>query len=236
MSGDWNGKQPYRYDFDDPLGTSKPENSRLSNYLNTKTGNCVSMPILVLVIGERLGLDMSLSTAPLHLFVRLQDEGHFYNFEATAGGLKAGSSYVKELGITSKALKNGIYLQSLNKKQTVTIMMTELAKHYSERSQDSSDFNKAFELTNLMLEYHPKNINAMIIRGNIWRNILRRDLEVFEAKNMRMTPKIKEHFDALLSRNLQWYEKAESLGWREPAKDYNERYLEMVNEARKYYE
>ena len=34
-----------------------------------------------------------------------------YNFEATAGGLKANSSYVKEFGITQEALKNGIYLK-----------------------------------------------------------------------------------------------------------------------------
>ena len=236
LSGEWNGKQPYHYDFDDPLGTSKPENSRLSHYLKTRTGNCVSMPMLVLALGERLNLDMSIATAPLHLFVQLKNEGQFYNFEATAGGLKAGSSYVKEFGITQEALKNGIYLKGLNKKQTVVVMMTELTKYYSERSQNNSDFDKALELTSLMLEHDPKNISAMIIRGNTWRNVLHRDLKAFEAKKMRMTPQAKQHFDALLSRNLQWYEKAESLGWREPTKDYNERYLKMVNEARKTYE
>ncbi len=236
ISGEWNNYKPYRYDFDDPLGIANPENSRISHYLKTRTGDCVSMPMLVLILGERLWLDMSLSVAPLHLFVRLKDEGRFYNFEATVGGLKADSSYVKELMITSQALENGIYLRSLGKKQAVTVMLTELARHYSEKGTLNSDFDKAFELTGLMLEHDQKNIAAMIIRGNTWRNILHRDIEAFKAKRIRMTPPIKKHFDALLARNLKWYEKAEALGWREPPKDYDERYLKTINEVRKFYE
>jgi hypothetical protein len=34
----------------------------ISTYLATRRGNCVSMPILVLLVGERMGLDLSLST------------------------------------------------------------------------------------------------------------------------------------------------------------------------------
>jgi regulator of sirC expression with transglutaminase-like and TPR domain len=236
IAGEWNDNKPYRYDFDDPLGTAKPQNSRLSNYLKTRTGNCVSMPMLVLITGQKLGLDMSLSTAPLHLFVRLHNEGEFYNFEATSGGLKAGNSYVNEFSITSQAIKNGVYLQSLNKKQTLAVMLNELAQHYSQ-STENSDFDKAFELTSLMLEHYPNAVTAMIIRGNTWRNIMYRDLKAVEQKGIKqMTLPMKKHFDELLARNLQWYEKAESLGWREPAKEYEERYLKMVNEARKSYE
>ena len=235
LAGDWNGNKPYHYDFDDPLGTTKQENSFISHYLETRLGNCVSMPMLVLILGKRLGLDISLSIAPRHFFVRLKDEGHFYNFEATAGGLKADSSYVKELMITPQALKNGIYLQSLTKKQTVAVMLTELAIHYS-KGMLNSDFNKAFELTGLMLKHDPKSIKAMLIRGNTWSNILRRDLKTFEAKRMQMTPPIKKHFDTVLALNLKWFEKAEALGWREPPQDFDERFLKMVNKARKYYE
>ncbi len=235
-SGQWNDYKPYHYDFDDPLGTSKPENSQLSHYLKTRKGNCVSMPLLVLALGERLGLDMSLAFSPLHLLVRLQHEGHFYNFEATSGGILPDSFYVKEHGITPEALENGIYLRSLTKKEAVAALMERLAKHYSNRSQNNSDFDRAFELTSLMLEQDPKNITAMLIRGNTWRHILNRDLKAFEQKKVRLTPPVKNHFEALLSRNLQWYEKAELLGWRESTKDDEERYLNRVNEARKIYE
>ena len=234
--GKWNDNTPYHYDFDDPLGTAKPQNSRISNYLKTRRGNCVSMPILMLILGKKLGLDMSLSTAPLHLFVQLKDQGHVFNVEATAGGLKAKESYIKEFLISPEALQNGLYLQSLSKKETFVVMMEGVARKYSESDQNK-DFDKAFELTSLMLEHYPNYPSAMIIRGNVWRNIMHRDLELTKKKGIKqMTPPMKKHFDELLKRNSQWYAKAESIGWREPPKDYDERYLRMVSEARKIYE
>lgn len=235
-AGKWNDNKPYHYDFNDPLGTAHPENSRLSHYLKTRTGNCVSMPLLVLLIGERLGLDVHLAVAPLHLFVKVKVDGQNLNFEATSGGLKSNESYMKEFLITPDAIKNGIYLRNLSKKQTIAVMITELAQIYSRKSQKSSDFDKSFEFTQLMLKYDPNNVSAMLIRGNTWRNILNRDLNDFKSRKIPLTIEIKRHFDALLSRNLQWYSKAESLGWREPPRDYDERYLKMVNEVRKVYE
>jgi regulator of sirC expression with transglutaminase-like and TPR domain len=236
MPGKWNNNKAYQYDFDNPLSLEKPENSYLSNYLKTKVGNCVSMPLLVLALGERLGLNMSLAAAPNHLFVQLKDSDHHFNFEATAGGLKARNSYITEFDITAQAIRSGIYLKSLTKKQTLVVMLSELALLYSEKSQKDEDFEKAFELTSLMLEHDPQNVQAMLIRGNIWRNILHRDVKTFENMKIGMTDPIKKHFEGLLMRNLKWYEKAESLGWQEPPEDYNEKYLKMVSEVRKFYE
>jgi regulator of sirC expression with transglutaminase-like and TPR domain len=234
--GKWNNHKPYRYDFDDPLGTTKPKNGLISNYLKTRRGNCVSMPILLLILGEKLGLDMSLSTVPFHLFVQLKDQGNVFNVEATAGGLKAKESYIKEFLISSEALENGLYLQSLSKKETLAVMLSGLANKYS-KSDLNKDFDKALELTSLMLESYPNYPTAMIIRGNVWRNIMHRDLEMVKKKRIkRMTLPMKKHFDELLRRNNLWYSKAESIGWREPPKDYDERYLKMVREARKNYE
>ena len=232
-AGTWNNDEPYHYDLDDPLGILKPENSLLSNYLRTKKGNCVSMPLLVLAIGEKLGLDMSLSTAPQHYFVKLHDGNHQWNFEATSGGLKADSSYVKEFEISPLALHNKIYLQHrLTKKQTISLMLSGLARQYSQ-GKTNAEFNKAFELTDLMLKYYPGNVTAMIVKGNTWRNILMRDLKAFEEKRINMTPRIKKHFDDLLAQNLKWYGKAESFGWQEPSTESESRYLKMIAEAKK---
>jgi regulator of sirC expression with transglutaminase-like and TPR domain len=72
QSGVWNGNRPFSYDHADPLGINV-RNKLLSTYLATRRGNCVSMPILFLLVGERMGLNLSLSTAPLHVFVRYTD-------------------------------------------------------------------------------------------------------------------------------------------------------------------
>ena len=69
-SGWWNDNRPFGYDLDDPLGQKNFYSRLLTRYLATRKGNCVSMPILFLILGERLHLDVTLSTAPLHVFVK----------------------------------------------------------------------------------------------------------------------------------------------------------------------
>jgi len=62
QAGEWNANRPFVYDHDDPYGQDL-RNKLLATYLNTRRGNCVSMPILQLIVAERLGLNVSLSTA-----------------------------------------------------------------------------------------------------------------------------------------------------------------------------
>ena len=62
-SGDWNGGRPFSYDHADPMGQNV-RNKLISTYLETRRGNCVSMPILFLIVGKRMGLNLALSTAP----------------------------------------------------------------------------------------------------------------------------------------------------------------------------
>ena len=58
--GPWNQYNPFTYDLKDPQGISI-KSKLLHHYLATRKGNCVSMPILVVILGERLGLDITLS-------------------------------------------------------------------------------------------------------------------------------------------------------------------------------
>lgn len=234
-SGSWNNHKKYHYDFDDPLGTLKPKNALLSNYLKTHVGNCVSMPILVLILGQKLGLDMRLSNAPLHLFVRLHENGATYNFESTVGGFKFNQSYIKEYLITPEALRNKIYLQSLTKKETVAVMLTNLVNHYIDESAGREEVSKALGLTKQILSHYPNHINAILARANAWALMLRHDVRLFERQG-KSIHQVKAHLDKLLALNLQWFAKAESLGWQEPPADYDQQYLKMVEQARQHHE
>ena len=116
--GDWNQYKPYQYDFADPLGT-KIENKLLATYLKTKKGNCVTMPLLFVILGERLGLKVTLSTAPLHYFVKFTEDetGKTHNLETTSGaGFTREAWYREQMPMTDKAIANGIYLQALQRK------------------------------------------------------------------------------------------------------------------------
>lgn len=55
-AGSWNDNRPYRYDLDDPFG-SNIHNKLLPTYLAIRKGNCISMPFLFIVLGQKLGLE-----------------------------------------------------------------------------------------------------------------------------------------------------------------------------------
>lgn len=113
-AGSWNGGRPFQYDITDPLGEN-PASRKLLRYLETRRGNCVTMPILLLLVGERLGLKLTLAEAPLHLFVKYtDDDGRSWNLEATSGaGFTRDAWYRQRLPMTDEAVRNGVYLRAL---------------------------------------------------------------------------------------------------------------------------
>jgi len=127
VAGPWNGGQPFRYDLDDPYGKIV-KNKLLATYLATRRGNCVSMPLLFIVLGQKLGLDVTAAEAPEHVFVKFRDEqGRLFNIEATSGGFKADAGYEKDLPMSPQALASGIRMDLA---QLSPEYVTELAAHH----------------------------------------------------------------------------------------------------------
>ena len=122
-SGAWNGNRPFSYDYADPLGRNI-RNKLLSTYLATRRGNCVSMPILMLLVGERMGLNLSLSTAPLHVFVRYTDPaGREMNLEATSGGHPARTAWYRQnQPMSDRSIESGLYMRTLTRREVVALM------------------------------------------------------------------------------------------------------------------
>lgn len=71
--GPWNFHRTFEYDLDDPLG-SNPKNKLLTTYLSTRKGNCVTMPFLFIILGQRLGIDITAASAPNHILVKFRNE------------------------------------------------------------------------------------------------------------------------------------------------------------------
>lgn len=228
--GAWNDYQPYQYDFDDPLGT-KITNKLLPNYMATKKGNCITMPFLFIILGDKLGIDVTASTAPLHVLVKFTDsQGTTYNLETTSGANFARDAWYREqMPMTDQAIKNGIYMQPLSKKETVVVMMTVLAEYYMQEN----GYKKAAGISDLSLQYYPAYVNAMLRIGSAYYRILQ---EQFIAKypNLNDIPQNRRKlFHFLSSGNRYWFAKAEGLGWREPSRDYDEKYLETIKQESK---
>lgn len=227
--GPWNNFQAYQYDLGDPFGKNNPAGKSIANYLSSKKGNCVSMPILVTILGQRLGVNVNLSIAPHHAFARYTDDQNVVtNIETTSGTLLTDQQYIKAFEIHSDAIKHGIYLQNLTKKEAITFMLYEIGKKHL----SNGHYDKAHQVADLMLKHHPKLVSAMLLKGNIYSRQLSQELAYLKANNLPITPAIRQRLDPIYSQNLAWFSKAEALGWREPSSDFDKKYVRSIERFR----
>jgi len=86
-AGAWNGNRPWLRAAEDPA-CADIATKLLATHLVTRRGNCVSMAMLFAIVGQRLGLDVSLATAPHRLCVFYRDDaGVVRVLEPTTGEL-----------------------------------------------------------------------------------------------------------------------------------------------------
>lgn len=227
--GSWNEFRAFQYDFDDPLGT-KIANKLIPNYIATRKGNCISMPFLFIALGQRLGLDVRASTAPLHVFVKYTDPdtGRVYNLETTSGaGPTRHDWYRQHMPMTDEAIANGLYLQRLTMTETLVVMSTVVAEHrYAQR-----DFEGAIAQADLALKHYPKDVSAMLRKGAAHYALLKKHFLGKYATMSEIPPDRREYYRQLSEGNGYWFAKAETLGWREPTPESEEKYKRAVEGA-----
>jgi regulator of sirC expression with transglutaminase-like and TPR domain len=227
--GPWNHGKPFTYDLSDPLGKNR-KNKQLATYLATRKGNCISMPILFAILGQRLGLPVALATAPNHVMVKFADDIQqaWLNVEATAGGFKYDSSYQRETGITEKALDNGLYLRPLTPREGVGVIASTLMEHYGARK----DADALMAVADLALAANPKDSVAMIWKANAYYLQLQQRY-VSKYPDLADVP-VAQHADyrRLSRENLAWFAKAEDLGWTEKTPEQEANYLQSIQRER----
>jgi regulator of sirC expression with transglutaminase-like and TPR domain len=161
QKGAWNDNVSFCYD-DDDLKVTKLSNKFINGYLSTKKGSCITLPMMYIILAERLNFPIYASRLPYHFFVRYIPEKKnpmFHeNIEATNGGsYVSNTEYKKNFLVPDKALKNGVYLRTLTKKQYIaSLLLTnanewimrnnlEKAKYYLELSMRyDSTFSSAY--------------------------------------------------------------------------------------------
>ena len=225
--GYWNQFKPFHYDFADPLGINL-HSQLLPTYLRTKKGNCVSMPFLFVILAKKLGLDVTVATAPLHLFVKFKDPqtGQMFNLETTNGAKIEGDSFYNEvMPMTNTAIQNGVYLKSLSKKETVAVMTIVLSEYYVKQEQ----WQNAIDITTLILKHYPKSAYAMLKLGNSYSDLLQEKVKFYRAKRT-ITDTQKKHLDYLYAQNQRWFAKAESIGWQPVSPETNAKYMRTLKQ------
>lgn len=207
------GKRPFQYDLRDPIGRNI-QNKLLTTYLATRRGNCISMPILFILLGQRLGIDVTAATAPEHVFVKYRDEtGTWFNLETTSGaGITSDAWIQKNMPMTPQALANGLYMRPLSKRETLGVMLGTLMEWYRERGDSAA----LLTVAQLLLARDPKDAIAMLSIGGAYAVMYRDEFVSKYARPRDVPPLLLARYRELETNMRYWREKAEELGWREP--------------------
>ncbi|WP_154666859.1 hypothetical protein [Chania multitudinisentens] len=118
------------------------------------------MPILFLLLGERVGFELTLALALQHVLVKYRDDtGTCYNTETTSGGGFARDSWVRQqMPMSDLAIQTGIYLRSLSKREVAIVMMDLLNEHYSQLGFD----HERIALAELLKQHDTAYINGTL--------------------------------------------------------------------------
>ncbi|MGV6801382.1 MAG: transglutaminase family protein [bacterium] len=210
-AGDWNSYRPFSYDLTDPLGT-KIENKLLSTYLDTRNGNCVSMPILFLILADRLEIEATLAIAPSHIYVIAKDPvtDQYINIETTSGGHPARDSYIRtNFPMTDRAIETGIYMRPLSRREVVAMMALSFAEYY----QKEKRYEDVQAVTDIILQLDLKNIDAILHSGTAWARQL--DLLQEQVPYAELaTQEQRSHYQFMAEQNMRAFEYADYLGWQ----------------------
>ena len=209
--GPWNEGRPYAYDQDDPLGQS-PRSRLLPVYLETRLGNCVSMPILFLILADRLGLDMALAEAPLHMFVRWRDvSGGTLNLETTSGAHPARDMWFRHnMPMTDLALANGLYMRSLGRRDGVALMAHTLL----EGLIDQGRYDDAIAVADVLLGQRPRDAYVMAKKATACGYIIRTEFEARYSHPFMIPMPQRLRYLRLEHLNCALFETAKGLGWQ----------------------
>lgn len=149
---------PMKYDFEDYAGKKDHSQTFVTKLLATNKGQCRSLPLLFLILAEEMDTEAYLSFSPEHTFIKFQDKaGRWYNAELTRGALVSDNFYMNSGFIKAGAIKNGLYLSPVSKKETVAHLLGETGKNYVRKFGYDSFVKDALETS---LEVYPSNIYA----------------------------------------------------------------------------
>jgi regulator of sirC expression with transglutaminase-like and TPR domain len=208
--GPWNEFRPYAYDLRDPDGQHLP-NKLLHNYLKNRLGQCVSMPTLFLILGERLGLNLALAEAPCHEFIRwVAPDGQTWNLETTSGGHPARLEWFQSaMPMTERALASGLYMRSLGRREAVASMALTVVEHF----QQAERWDEVAAVCHLILRAAPRSAAALVAAGSAYGRMLKAEFEDQYPVPFLIPERLRARRLLLIERNSSLLAAAEDLGW-----------------------
>jgi hypothetical protein len=213
-----NNFKPYKYDFDNFLPDKDPTVRLVTKLLSTNKGNCNSLPFLYKILAEEIGGTAYLVLAPIHCYIKHKDEkGKWVNLEMTSGSFARDEWIMQQSGVTVEQIKSGIYMNALTQKESLALVLKELAANYQFQF-GVGDFD--LKVVDTALKYYTAGVNLYMVKFEHYRqNLLaarKLNDKVLEEKYYKMLHKLDQRLI--------------ELAYKEPSKgDYEEWVKENEN-------
>lgn len=210
-AGPWNGHRAFAYDHHD---YKNPRARLISRYLATRMGNCISMPILFLILADKLGVEMRLAMAPQHIFLRhLGRDGAVTNLEATSGAMPARDAWMRHVRpMSDRAVESGLYMRTLSRRESIALMATSVLEYLNEQRRSQ----EAIAAADIILSHNPRDANTMVHQSCAFGRIVRAEFMSRYSSKFLIPPHLRPRYMELVGRNHEAMNAAEGLGWQAP--------------------
>jgi hypothetical protein len=217
---------PYMYDFEDYMGKSDWTKMFVTKLLNKRSGQCHSMPLLYCILSEEMNSGATLAFSPQHTYVKFKDDkGRWCNLELTNGKITSdawilGSGYIK-----SEAIRNGVYMQPLTKKQVMASCLFDLAQGYTIKYGYD---NFSLQMINKVLELDSANIHAWMFKADYYTNLFNYIAHQYGKPKLTTLQKDPKAMQIYNIRNIM-YAKLDNIGYAEMPAEAYQQWLGSVN-------
>jgi hypothetical protein len=223
---------PFTYDFDDSFGHSNWNKMLVSKLLETKKGNCHSLPYLYKILAEEIGTTAHLSLAPNHFYIKHRSlKNGWYNTELTSGIFPIDAWLMASGYIHLKAIQNGVFMKALTQKESIALCLVDLAQGYQKAEFYDIDF--VIKCADKAIEHFPKYVNAMILKAEAKGKKIENYLLTYnkDFSNVNEFPTTRELFLEIQSELTTIHE----LGYRQMPEDmYLNWLVSLQKEKNKY--
>ena len=227
--------EPFTYDFEDFFGEKDWSKMFVIKLLNTKKGNCHSLPYLYKILAEELGEEAYLSLAPNHIYIKLKNKQNgWYNTELTSGIFPI-DAWLKSSGyIHMDAIRNGIFMDTLGQQQSIALCMMDLAQGY-EKKLGINDGQFILKACDIALKYYPNYVNAMLLKAETQRKLISQQAKTAGAENISELFIYSSAAEELFNDMEQTYVKIHQLGYRKmPEQMYMDWLVSLEENKEKY--
>lgn len=214
---------PFGYDFKDVFGHQTRENLFVSKLLETRKGNCRSLPYLYKILCEEQGTEANLSLAPNHIYIKHKSiKDGWYNTELTSGIFPIDAWIMASGFVHLDAITNGVYMKALNNKESIAVVLIDLAENYNAKfpNNDGTFILKCCETA---ITTYPNFATALILQAETHKKQLEKITD-------------KATFDIAFKKLEKEYGHIHKIGYRNMPENMYLNWLVSLKEERSKYE